>query len=169
MSVSRKKISSAQKQQGLVLVTGLIFLLVLTLLSVVGSSNSALNLQIAGSIQDKKNAFHVGEAALQSVLWLENEAPIADELRPLHRDANDSNPFEGLSSSANPLQHVSSDTDVQTQISFRATRGCKRAENATSQLKCDYYQASSDTMMVSGARSVQNLGILKEVIGSASW
>ncbi|PCJ21672.1 MAG: hypothetical protein COB04_02905 [Gammaproteobacteria bacterium] len=166
--INRKAPSSA-KQQGIVLVTGLVFLLVLTLLGVMGASNSALNLQIAGSLQDKNNTFHVGEAALQAILWLENNTDIDDQSKPLKRIAADSDPYRGLAGNSDPLSHVADNTDVQTIVSFMETRDCQRTEKVTDDLKCDYYTATSDTVMVSGARSVQNMGIQKEVIGSASW
>lgn len=165
----RHNYKSVKSQHGIVLITGLVFLLVLTLLGVVGASNSAMNLQMAGALQDKNNSFHVGEAALQAVLWLENSGVVGDELKPLSRDAENANPYEGLSGAADPLSHVEEHTAIQTVVSFVETRGCQRSEQVTGELKCDYYTATSDTVMVSGARSVQNLGIQKEVIGSASW
>lgn len=164
-----RRVYPSNSQQGIVLVTGLVFLLILTLMGVVGASNSAINLQMAGSLQDKNNSFHVGEAALQAILWLENSAAIDDELKPLTRLASSSNPYEQLSGSADPLSHIADNTDVQTVVSFVDTRDCQRSENVTDELKCDYYTASSDTVMVSGARSIQTLGIQKEIIGSASW
>lgn len=63
-----------QKQQGMVLVSSLVFLFVITLLGVSAMSGNSLEIRMASNAQDKAFAFQAAEGALLEVEdWLESE------------------------------------------------------------------------------------------------
>jgi type IV pilus assembly protein PilX len=62
----RDEVSVASSQRGIVLVTGLIFLVILTLLGITALQSTILEEKMAGNLRDETLAFQAAEAALRS-------------------------------------------------------------------------------------------------------
>jgi hypothetical protein len=64
------------RQSGVVLVTGLLFLLVVTIIAVTAANNSTLGLKMSASMQDSYRSFQSAEAGLYAALGLAGTAPL---------------------------------------------------------------------------------------------
>ncbi len=62
------------RQAGVVLVTGLLFLLVVTIIAVTAANNSTLGLKMSASMQDSYRSFQSAEAGIDAVLGLAGTA-----------------------------------------------------------------------------------------------
>lgn len=70
--MANQNISLISRQRGIVLVTGLIFLVILTLLGVTAMQTTILEERMAGNLRDENLAFQAAEAALrEGELFLE--------------------------------------------------------------------------------------------------
>ena len=63
--MANQNISLISRQRGVVLVTGLIFLVILTLLGVTAMQTTILEERMAGNLRDENLAFQAAEAALR--------------------------------------------------------------------------------------------------------
>jgi type IV pilus assembly protein PilX len=79
------------RQSGVVLVTGLLFLLVVTIIAVTAANNSALGLKMSASMQDSYRSFQSAEAGIDAVLGL-----AGTDLDPFEKKIDTADPFEGL-------------------------------------------------------------------------
>ncbi|MEM1110593.1 MAG: PilX N-terminal domain-containing pilus assembly protein [Pseudomonadota bacterium] len=160
------KIASAvQKQAGVALVVTLLFLLVLSLLSIVAARNSAIGLRISGNMQDAFSSFQSAEAGALGVLLLTDTA--ADPFN----GSDTLTPFASFSSSGtHPLRNLNdSSSSVDVDVFFRnAGLACPRssAPSTLGLLECDYYRVESEHAVAQKARSKVNMGVVKTVIGS---
>ncbi|HBZ29300.1 MAG TPA: hypothetical protein DEO56_01675 [Nitrosomonas nitrosa] len=101
--MANQNISLISRQRGVVLVTGLIFLVILTLLGVTAMQTTILEERMAGNLRDENLAFQAAEAALrEGELFLEQiTLPVFDGSNGLYRydPKNPDNP----SSAPNPI------------------------------------------------------------------
>lgn len=58
---------SMTNQKGVVLITGLVFLVMMTILGVTAMQNTVLEERMAGNLRDENLAFQAAEAALRKV------------------------------------------------------------------------------------------------------
>ncbi len=65
--MARKKFLSA-REQGIALITSLLFLLVVTLISVTAANSSALGLRMSANMQDAYQSFSAAEAGIYAAL-----------------------------------------------------------------------------------------------------
>ena len=86
------------RQSGVVLVTGLLFLLVVTIIAVTAANNSTLGLKMSGSMQDSYRSFQSAEAGLYAALGLAGTAQDA-----FRRQDVVAEPFEEISN--HPLRN----------------------------------------------------------------
>ena len=167
------------KQRGITLVVAILFLLILTIISVFAATNSSLELKMAGNMQDSFTSFQTAEAAAKAVVALANTAndPFdgvsTDE--PVHPKDTDTepgwDPFIDWADDAadHPLANVSgqvSDIDVTLNLTTSAS-SCPRSANGFSSdiLACDHYDIGAIHDEEQKARTVLHLGVVNTVIG----
>ena len=161
-----KTLNSRKLQGGVVLVVSLLFLLIVTVISVTAANNSAIGLKMASNMQDSYSSFQSAEAGIFAVLGL---AGTGNE--PF--DGDDSpTPFSAFSSTTHPLRDLNQGTgsvDVDVFITAAATQ-CPRRESGytTDLLACDYYRVASEHDVAGKARTKVELGVVKTIIGSAA-
>lgn len=155
----------AKRQRGVALAVALIFLLVVTVISVIAASNSSLGLKMSSNMQDSYSSFQSAEAGIIAALSLAGTAadPFdgGDTLAPFSAlDPNTTHPLSDL-------QDGSASVDVDIFVTAVETT-CPRREIAYSAdlLQCDYYRVESEHDVAAKARSKVNLGVVKTVIGS---
>ena len=88
------------RQSGVVLVTGLLFLLVVTIIAVTAANNSALGLKMSASMQDSYRSFQSAEAGIDAVLGL-----AGTDLDPFEKKIDTADPFQGLTDFEGGMNH----------------------------------------------------------------
>jgi len=169
------------KQQGITLVVAILFLLVLTIISVFAATNSSLELKMAGNMQDSFTSFQTAEAGAKAALGLANSdndpfdgLPTDDPLHPNDTDLNPGwDPFVSWADTDadHPLANVTgspSTVDVTLNLTTKGT-SCPRSVNGFSAdiLACDHYDIASIHNEPQKARTEVHLGAVKTVIGQA--
>lgn len=151
--------------RGVALVVALLFLLVVTVISVIAASNSAIGLKMSANLQDSYASFQSAEAGVIATLALAGDA--AND--PF--DGGDNlDPFAGVT--PNPLANLNdgpASVDVDVYLT-NAAASCPRRElgYSTDLLACDYYRIESEHEVAQQARTKVNLGVVKTIIGDAS-
>ena len=155
------------KQQGVTLVVAILFLLILTIISVLAASNSSLELKMAGNMQDSYSSFQSAEAGAIAALALAGTA--AD---PFDGSTEIQDPFDDFAGTPadHPLVNVSggsASVTVSMELTTRAT-ACPRSVEGFSAdlLACDHYDIQSNHDEVQKARTEVHLGAVKTFIGN---
>lgn len=159
-------INGGQKQKGVALVVALLFLLVVTIISVVAASNSSMSLKMAANMQDSYSSFQAAEAGVVAAL-----AQAGTSNDPFMGE-DDLTPFDAFIAADHPLRDVfggegTIDADV---ILTSSALACPRVASASSVslFECDYYRVSSEHVVARRARTKVQLGVVKTVIGGSS-
>ena len=167
--------NSIKKQNGIALVTGLLFLLVVTIIAVTAANNSTLGLKMSASMQDSYRSFQSAEAGVYAALGLAGRVGI-DPFHPGNYPLNTPvvrEPFEDVASD-HPLRNQAtelSDVPVDVDVFFIAeARECPRPRtsrggSSVSVFDCDYYRVASEHREPGRARTQIELGVVKTVIG----
>ena len=147
------------------LFVSLIFLLVVTVISVMAASNSSLGLKMSGNMQDSYASFQAAEAGVFAVLGL-----AGTDYDPFDADDSDT-PFTDLSVADHPLRELSdgvSSIRVELFVTAQATE-CPRSFSGSSVgLKdCEYYRIASEHAVQKKARTKVQLGVVKELVGNS--
>jgi type IV pilus assembly protein PilX len=155
------------RQRGIALVVSLLFLLVVTIISVTAARNSTISLKMASNMQDQSNSLQSTEAGLFGTLALAttDESPFPDAVTA----TSSVNAF----SKANPLDNLNEPGSVTARISRtgleqecprpRAGRGGYSA-GVESPIACDFYRIDSDHDVTGRARTKASLGVVKMVL-----
>jgi type IV pilus assembly protein PilX len=164
---------SSVRQEGVALVVALLFLLVVTVISVIAASNSAIGLKMSANLQDAYSSFQSAEAGVIAALSLVDtpsdpfdggsSLDIFDNSDPKYwRCNNASNPLRDLNDGACAVK-----TDVFLTI---AATACPRSEAGYSVglLDCDYYLVESEHEVPRKARTKVDLGVVKTIIGTSN-
>lgn len=156
------KPSSIRKQQrGIVLVVAILFLLILTMISVFSASNSALELKMSGNMQDSHRSFQAAEAGALATLAL--AGTIAD---PFDGVSTNQDPFDDWANSPelHPLKNLSTDnTKVKVNMTLTSSATiCPRRQSNFSigLLSCDYYDIKSSHFDVQKSQTQIHLGVV---------
>ncbi|MEQ9394772.1 PilX N-terminal domain-containing pilus assembly protein [Haliea sp.] len=156
-------------QRGVALVVSLLFLLVVTIVSITAATNSSLGLRMAGNLQDNYESFQAAEAGIYGALAL---AGTAED--PFLR-VDDATPFAGLNATTtHPLRSLRDGVgavDVRVTV-VALSRDCPRppGEEGGSSIgifDCDFYRVRSEHDVAGKARSRIELGVVKTVVGEA--
>ena len=154
------------RQRGVALVVALLFLLVVTIISVVAANNSSLGLKMAANMQDSYASFQAAEAGAFAVLAL------ADTPRDPFDGEDEATPFAAFSAEEHPLRSVfGGAAAVDAQVHLTNSRmACPRRAAASSVglFECDYYRVSSEHVLPRKARTKVQLGVVKTTIGSGA-
>ena len=158
------------RQSGVVLVTGLLFLLVVTIIAVTAANNSTPGLKMSGSMQDSYRSFQSAESGLYAALELAGTDAGTDLFRPGQDVVAE--PFEEISN--HPLRNQAgypNDLSVDVEVFLiSAERACPRPPTSSggssvSVFDCDYYRIESEHVELGRARTQVQLGVVKTVIG----
>ncbi len=102
-----KRTLMGKGQRGVALVVSLLFLLVVTLLSLAAASNSSLGLRMAANMQDAYESFQASEAGIYAALGLadSDDDPFVrnDVVQPFATIAADDHPLRGLRDGADKV------------------------------------------------------------------
>ncbi|QIB64779.1 pilus assembly PilX family protein [Kineobactrum salinum] len=163
-----KQIVMNRGQRGLALVVSLLFLMVVTILSLAAASNSSLGLKMSANMQDAYESFQAAEAGIYAALGLAGSGhdPFVreDVVQPFAAIAADDHPLRGLRDGADK---------VAVEVALLAVdRDCPRppSESGGSSVglfDCDYYRIKSEHDVDSKARTRVELGVVKTVIGES--
>jgi type IV pilus assembly protein PilX len=153
------------RQSGVALVVALLFLLVVTIISVTAANNSALGLKMAANMNDAYASFQSAEAGIFGALGLARTAN--DPFAGVDEDA----PFAAFSAGTHPLRNLPQDPNsVRVNIFVTAAdTQCPRLPDGTSSgiFSCDYYRMTSEHSVPQLARTKVELGVVKTIIGSS--
>lgn len=169
----KNSIKNLKKQSGIALVTGLLFLLVVTIIAVTAANNSTLALKMSASMQDSYRSFQAAEAGVYAALGLAGTAQ--DPFHPQNYSLDDPvvrEPFESIVSN-HPLRNqaaYSSDVHDVDVVLIATERDCPRPSTArggssVAVFDCDYYRVESEHVEDGRAKTQMELGVIKTVIG----
>ena len=155
-------------QRGIALVVSLLFLLVVTIISVTAARNSTISLKMASNMQDQSNSLQSSEAGLFGTLAL---ATTADSPFPAAAITTDSvNPFPA---GVNPLNNLNEQGSVTAGVRRTAVeQECPRpragrggfSAGVESRFACDFYRIDSEHDVTRRARTKASLGVVKMVL-----
>ena len=131
------------RQSGVVLVTGLLFLLVVTIIAVTAANNSTLGMKMSGGMQDSYRSFQAAEAGIYAALGLAGTTQ-----DPFRRQVVIEEPFQGLTDFEGGMNHP-----------FR-----NQAADSNEVVSCSYYRIVSEHAEPGRARTQVQLGVVKTVI-----
>ncbi|MBT5006790.1 MAG: hypothetical protein HOM95_08870 [Halieaceae bacterium] len=166
--MARKKFLSA-REQGIALITSLLFLLVVTLISVTAANSSALGLRMSANMQDAYQSFSAAEAGIYAALGQSGSAQ-----DPFMRQAVVEAPFASVTQ--HPLRDMATDpNDVPVDVDvflISIERTCPRPPTSgggtsVGLLNCDFYRIKSEHDLPGKARTRVELGVVKTVIGGS--
>jgi len=148
------------RQSGVVLVTGLLFLLVVTIIAVTAANNSALGLKMSASMQDSYRSFQSAEAGIDAVLGLG-----VTPLNPFEKRIDTADPLQGLTdfegSMNHPFRNQAADPStvpIDVDVHFISTDPC-RLVDYSDLFDCDYYRIKSEHVEPGRARTQIQLGV----------
>lgn len=156
------------QQKGVALVVSLLFLLVVTIISITAATNSSQGLKMASNMQDSYNSFQSAEAGIFAALAL-----VASANDPFTRKT-EIEPFEPFISAPtdHPLRDLRDGASSVTAKIFLAASGrpCPRPPgeaggSSIGTFDCDYYRIESEHDVPGRARTKVELGVVKTVIG----
>ncbi len=151
-------------QRGVVLTVTMLFLLVVTIFSVVAATNSSVGLRMASNMQDSYQSFQAAEAGLAATLSLSGT----------NRDPfdGDNEVFPLASTVPHPLSNLpdgSRSVDVDVLLVTAATSCPARAAGSSVDLfNCEYYGVNSVHTVPEKARTRVDMGVVRTLIGSAA-
>ncbi len=163
-----KSFEISTHHRGLALVVSLLFLLIVTVISLIAASNSSMGLKMSNNMADASTSFQSAEAGVIAVLALAKDP------------AN--NPFKGIDNlepftafdpaTDHPLRNINDGTDsvdVDVFVTSAAT-SCPRSEEGTGVgvFDCDYYRVESEHEVLRKARTKVNLGVVHTLIGGTN-
>tara|TARA_B110000503_G_scaffold83460_1_gene127316 strand:- start:27013 stop:27465 length:453 start_codon:yes stop_codon:yes gene_type:complete len=144
------------------LVVSLLFLLILTVISMVAATNSRSALKMSLNAQDGLRSFQAAEAGVYAALATTGTAT------ELFNGMSSEDVFGGLSVEESPLGLLETGTDVTTDVFLTAdAMACPRQVNASSVglFDCDYYRIESEHYVDRRVRTKINVGVVKTIIG----
>jgi hypothetical protein len=158
-----KSFALRARQRGVALVVALLFLLVVTVISVIAVSNSTVGLKMSANMQDAYASFQSAEAGIFAVLSLAGTAndPFDGDDTPA--------PFAAFNSANHPLRGLSDGAESVDADVFLTTGATACPRNAVASsvglLDCDYYRITAEHEVPREARTKVELGVVKTIIG----
>jgi type IV pilus assembly protein PilX len=151
---------NATRQSGVALVTGLLFLLVVTIIAITAANNSTLGLKMSASVQDSYRSFQSAEAGIDAVLGLG-----VTPLNPFEKRIDTADPLQGLTdfegSMNHPFRNQAADPStvpIDVDVRFIRTGRCRLADYSDL-FDCDYYRIKSEHVEPGRARTQIQLGV----------
>ena len=151
------------RERGIALVASILFLLVVTMISVVAASNSRSTLQMSMNAQDTLQSFQSAEAGVYAAMATVGTA------NDLFTGSERLGVFSAMNDEGHPLKRLahgqtSVDADVLvTSVGTACPR--KTAGSSVGLLDCDYYRIESQHEVDRRANTRVNMGVVRTVIG----
>ncbi len=160
-----KAVYRRSRQRGAVLVVAMLFLLVVTVISVVAAGNSTFSLKMSSNLQDSYDSFQSAEAGVNGIMFLVGTSNDAfDRTQP-----ENLTPFANVPDSSHPLRNLNGGTGVMDVDVFltAADRPCPRDSRSSTDgiTSCDYYRIDSEHDEPQRARTKVNTGVVKTILG----
>jgi type IV pilus assembly protein PilX len=155
-----------ERQRGVALIISLLFLFIVTLISVVAANNSSRSFKMVTNMQDMAISFQSAEAGAYAALGL------VDSANDPYQRVDNATPFSGIAADAHPLRNLPNMNAVDVDVTVVALdRPCPRSQNAASGnsvdvFDCDYYQIDSAHNLQARSRTQVQLGVVKTIIGA---
>jgi type IV pilus assembly protein PilX len=170
-ALSAHSAHAPRKQRGVALVVSLLFLLVVTLVSLAAARNSALNLRMAGNMQDMVISFQSAEAGAMALMGMSRADPANDPFNvslPDFRDNDTAMPTGLRAAYVGNLRNGLGSVGVSVRAVSR-DRPCPRATRQMSgssyaQQVCTYYRVRSEHTDDGRSRSRVQMGVVKTTI-----
>jgi type IV pilus assembly protein PilX len=150
-------------QQGVALVVALLFLLVVTIISVIAASNSSISLKMSANLADNYASFQSAEAGILAVLSLVGTANDPFD------GGDTADPFAGISASNHPLRDLSdgeNSVDADVFLTTPATT-CPTESVATASsaplYDCEFYRIDAEHEVPKEARTKLELGVVAKI------
>jgi hypothetical protein len=153
-----------QSQRGVALVVSLIFLLVITIMSVVAATNSRQGLTMTSNLQDSYDSFHAAEAGVLAAIATAGTA--TDEFT----GSDNPNIFGDFDADEGPLGHLTDGNAAMTVNIFMtnfdgACPASAITASSTEEFSCDYYRVESTHEVARKATTKVSQGVIKTTIG----
>ena len=160
-------VATDRHQRGVALVVALLFLLVVTVISVIAASNSSLGLKMSANMADSYSSFQSAEAGVIAVLSL---AGTAND--PFDGD-DTADPFSAFDPNTNhPLRFLNDGADAVDADVFLTVPATECPRSATGSsvglFDCDYYRVAAEHDVPREARTKVEMGVVKTIIGSGT-
>ena len=163
--MKKSNVQELSAQSGVALVIVLLFLLVVTVISVTAAMNSSLSIKMTTNLQDTYHSFQSAEAGIYAVLGL---TETADD--PFDRSTV-KDPLTAYTIENHPLNKISGGKEsVSTEIKpLSILASCprtyaERGGTSTNMFRCDYYRIKSQHNLKGKARSRVEMGLVKTVM-----
>ena len=163
--MKKSKVEELSAQSGVALIIVLLFLLIVTVISVTAAMNSSLSIKMTTNLQDAYHSIQSAEAGIHAVLGL---TETADD--PFERIAV-KDPFAAYTVENHPLNKISGGKkSVSTEIKpLSILASCprtyaERGGTSASMFRCDYYRIKSEHNLKGKARSRVEMGLVKTVM-----
>ncbi|WP_116369115.1 PilX N-terminal domain-containing pilus assembly protein [Parahaliea mediterranea] len=161
-------------QAGIALVVSLLFLLVVTVISITAASNSAFNLKMSSNMQDSYQSFQAAEAGVYATVALGRDRGGAND--PFFSSVPEVDPFDGMTT--HPLLGLATSAGdpnsipVDVRVIFVTEADCPRPPEGRGGssgginplLPCNYYRVVSGHDIPGRARSRVELGVAAELL-----
>jgi hypothetical protein len=163
--MNSRRAAAGMAQRGMALVVSLLFLLVVTLVTVVAATNGARSFKMATNMQDLEMSFQAAEAGASAALGLAG-SPGTDPFQRVDNAA----PFATLALDDNhPLRNLADPSTVSVQVFVEALdRPCPRLGsdrgNSVDLFNCDYYRVVSAHSAPGRSRTRVEIGVIEPIV-----
>ncbi|MFK7975907.1 MAG: PilX N-terminal domain-containing pilus assembly protein [Halioglobus sp.] len=156
-------LSAMQSQRGVALVVSLIFLLIITVISVIAATNSKLGLSMASNLQDGYDSFQAAEAGVMAAIattgTADNKFTGVDELEDV---------FDEFADDEGPLGHLNDGNSNVTVdvILTKFSDVCPRMEDGSSVelFDCEYYRVDGMHDVAKKATTEVSQGVIRTTV-----
>jgi len=150
-------------QRGVALVVSLVFLLVITIISVVAATNSKVGLTMTSNMQDAYESFQAAEAGVLAAIATSGTADdvfVGGDIEP--------DVFDHLGDTEGPLGHLN-DGSTKVEVDVLRTRfegSCPRVLEGFSvdKISCDYYRIDAEHLVERKAFTRVSQGVIRTTI-----
>lgn len=151
---------SIREERGVALVVALIFLLVVTVISVVAANNSRQGLSMTTNLQDSYDSFQSAEAGVLAAIGTHKVTAL-----DVFGDESEKNVFGALNNSTSPIGHLNggnSHTEVDVHVTD-LDLDCPRGELGSSvfEFDCTHYRIVAEHEVDRKAKSKVSQGVVK--------
>lgn len=152
-------------ERGVALVVSLIFLLVITIMSVVAATNSKQGLTMTSNLQDSYDSFQAAEAGVMAAI---GTAGGGDDM---FTGKDEMHIFSSFADDEGPLGHLN-DGNGKVDVNIFMTNfdgSCprsRRVASSTDEFACDYYRVEATHEVKRKARTKVSQGVIKTTISA---
>lgn len=156
---------SRHQQRGVALAVALLFLLVVTVISVIAAGNSSLGLKMSDNLADSYASFQSAEAGIIATLSL------VDTANDPFDGSDTADPFSAFDPNDHPLSNLkdgAASVDTEVILATAATT-CPLEDASTASsaplYDCEFYRINSEHEVPREARTQVEMGVLKKIVG----